>query len=160
MDIHQQCNNDQSWGLALPSLNLDTTQQFTPLLTRALKCLRDSKGRRTLYHSKVAQSNIMTDQQNQNKLNITQKYSSTFHIGKETQFLDKNDILPQCAIAITRRVSFRIRKKILLPTFLQTDAVDDSLIDLSSGPPGFLNDPIFTPSNAHLSIHSTTSYAY
>ena len=160
MDIHQQCNNDQSWGLALPSLNLDTSQQFTPLLTRALKCLRDSKGRRTLYHSKVAQSNIMTDQQNQNKLNITQKYSSTFPFCRETQFLEKNDILPQCSIAITRRVSFRIRKKILLPTFLQTDAVDDSLIDLSSGPPGFLNDPIFTPSNAHLSIHSTTSYAY
>ena len=36
----------------------------------------------------------------------------------------------------------------LLPMFLQTDAVDDSLIDLRSGPPGFLNDPIFTPSNA------------
>ena len=103
----------------------------------------------------------MTDQQNQNKLNITQKYSSTFPFCRETQFLEKkNDILPQCAIAMTRRVSFRIRKKILLPTFLQTDAVDDSLIDLSSGPPGFLNDPIFTPSNAHLSIHSTTSYAY
>ena len=36
----------------------------------------------------------------------------------------------------------------LLPMFLQTDAVDDSLIDLRSGPPGFLNDPISTPSNA------------
>ena len=63
-----------------------------------------------------------------------------------SKLVDKSYIF--ASVYCNKKIPDNMKILMLLPMFLQTDAFDDSLIDLRSGPPGFLNDPIFTPSNA------------